>query len=255
MPHQLIAQLSRRTEPVLTCYDDKRQERIELTGKTLANWAAKAANCLSEEFACEAGQLVQVDLPLTHWRAAYWAIAVWACGGTIRTGGAPNSGEILAPAEVVIADIHRPESQVEADVECTLGAMEALARARNQENEQRPGFAIDEALDLPQYGDLFLGGPLRNPLTAAILTSGNGQIPASYAEIRSRALEYLEQHRRPDAQDNLSKRWLYAGTTGDLQLFASIWLQNGSIVLIHKQSGRDLKETARRENAEMLLTP
>ena len=78
------------TRPRLTWYDDglgpTRGERIELSGRVLANWAAKAANLLQEDLDVAPGSLVEVDLP-THWRAAYWLLAAWSVGAEVVVGG------------------------------------------------------------------------------------------------------------------------------------------------------------------------
>ena len=68
--------------PRITCYDDTTGERIELSGKVLANWVAKAANLLQEEYDAGPGTVVRLDLP-AHWRTAYWALACWAVGACI----------------------------------------------------------------------------------------------------------------------------------------------------------------------------
>src|SRR5690606_35078500 len=64
--------------PLLTHYDDAAQTRIELSGATLANWAAKTANWLVEEFDVEGGDPVCVRLA-AHWQTAGVLLgAVWA---------------------------------------------------------------------------------------------------------------------------------------------------------------------------------
>ena len=71
------------TRPRVSFYDDQLGERIELSTKVLANWIAKAANWLQDECAAEAGTTVRLDLPPTHWRTIYWALAVWSVGATV----------------------------------------------------------------------------------------------------------------------------------------------------------------------------
>ncbi|MDT7643714.1 MAG: hypothetical protein QOC75_714, partial [Pseudonocardiales bacterium] len=41
--------------PLITYYDDATGERIELSGTTLANWAAKTANLMRDECDIEPG--------------------------------------------------------------------------------------------------------------------------------------------------------------------------------------------------------
>ena len=59
--------------PRVTYYDDATGERIELSASTLANWAAKTANMVRDEFALEPGGKVAVLLP-AHWQsvAVFW---------------------------------------------------------------------------------------------------------------------------------------------------------------------------------------
>ena len=68
--------------PLITFYDDATGERIELSGVTTANWAAKAANLLRDECDLEPGARVAVLLP-AHWQTAAALLAVWWCGGEV----------------------------------------------------------------------------------------------------------------------------------------------------------------------------
>ncbi|MFC6707907.1 TIGR03089 family protein [Flexivirga alba] len=76
----LAGDLSR---PRLTWYDDSRGERIDLSGKTLANWVAKAANWLESEMGLAPGETVRLDMPADHWRTIYWSLAAWTRGLTV----------------------------------------------------------------------------------------------------------------------------------------------------------------------------
>ncbi len=51
--------------PRITYYDDATGERIELSAVTLANWAAKTANFLSDEFALVPGAGCRCCCPRT----------------------------------------------------------------------------------------------------------------------------------------------------------------------------------------------
>ncbi len=65
--------------PRITYYDDATGERIELSAVTLANWAAKTANFLSDEFALVPGARVSVLLP-AHWQTAAVLLGAWWAG-------------------------------------------------------------------------------------------------------------------------------------------------------------------------------
>jgi uncharacterized protein (TIGR03089 family) len=81
-----------RTDPArprITHYDDVTGSRIELSGATLANWAAKTANWLRDELAVQPGDIVAVLLP-PHWQTAGVVrrdghrVAQWGPGSTMR---------------------------------------------------------------------------------------------------------------------------------------------------------------------------
>lgn len=124
--------------PRVTYYDDtdgpQAGERIELSGKVLANWVAKAGNLLIEEFDLTAGDRVELDLPAEHWRTLYWALATWAVGGVV----------VDEDGDVLITD--RPRPDVADQVAVTLAA---LARR----GTDVPVGILDEAAELSGYGD------------------------------------------------------------------------------------------------------
>ncbi|AOW92210.1 TIGR03089 family protein [Rhodococcus sp. WMMA185] len=68
--------------PRVTFYDDATGERVELSAVTLANWAAKTANLLRDEFALEPGARVVVLLP-AHWQTAAVLLGAWWAGAEV----------------------------------------------------------------------------------------------------------------------------------------------------------------------------
>lgn len=79
-----------RTDPArprITHYDDITGSRVELSGATLANWAAKTANWLRDELDVQPGDPVAVLLP-PHWQTAGVLLGAWWCGATVVTSAA-----------------------------------------------------------------------------------------------------------------------------------------------------------------------
>lgn len=75
--------------PRITHYDDVAGTRVELSGATLANWAAKTANWLRDELDVQPGDPVAVLLP-PHWQSVGVLLGAWWCGAVVTNdpGGA-----------------------------------------------------------------------------------------------------------------------------------------------------------------------
>lgn len=71
--------------PRITHYDDATGARIELSTVTLANWAAKTANMLRDEFGAGPGSSVAVRLP-AHWQTAGVLLGIWWAGAEVVQG-------------------------------------------------------------------------------------------------------------------------------------------------------------------------
>lgn len=81
-----------RADPVgprITYYDDATGERIELSGVTLANWAAKTANLLRDELGAGPASRVAILLP-AHWQTAAVLFGVWWVGAEAVLDGAAD---------------------------------------------------------------------------------------------------------------------------------------------------------------------
>jgi uncharacterized protein (TIGR03089 family) len=83
---QVLSSLLRAdpARPRITHYDDAAGSRVELSGATLANWAAKTANWLRDELDIQPGDSVAVLLP-PHWQTAGVLLGAWWCGATVVT--------------------------------------------------------------------------------------------------------------------------------------------------------------------------
>ena len=92
--------------PRITYYDDATGERIELSTVTLANWAAKTANLLRDEFGAGPGSRVAVLLP-AHWQTAAVLLGVWWIGAEVVLSGSADlalcTSERLDEADEAVA--------------------------------------------------------------------------------------------------------------------------------------------------------
>lgn len=87
-PSELLAAEVERdgARPLFTFYDDSAGARVELSVATTANWVAKTAGFLVDEYDVQPGDDVVVRLPL-HWQAAVVVLACWAVGGRLAFDG------------------------------------------------------------------------------------------------------------------------------------------------------------------------
>jgi uncharacterized protein (TIGR03089 family) len=76
--------------PLVTYYDHATGERAELSVTTYANWVAKTASLLVEEYDLERGQGLHVDLP-THWLGPVFLGAAWTVGLVVTTPEAADA--------------------------------------------------------------------------------------------------------------------------------------------------------------------
>lgn len=76
--------------PLITFYDDATGERTELSTITTANWAAKTANLIRDEFGLVPGDTVAVDLP-AHWQTLAVLLGAWWAGCEVVIGPAAGA--------------------------------------------------------------------------------------------------------------------------------------------------------------------
>jgi uncharacterized protein (TIGR03089 family) len=214
------------TRPRLTWYDDQpgptAGERIELSGRVLATWAAKAANLLQEDLDAGPGSVVAVDLP-THWRAAYWLFAVWAVGAQAVVGPAEGS----RPPDVIVTGT--PQRWAAAGGPVVAVSLPALAR--QWAGEPLPAGTVDEARELATYGDGFVpwSAPAApDPSLAAARTAAEAAGLAPGARVMTSA-----------GPADAVRSWLPA------------WTVDGSLVLVRPAGdGHDEERAAQRAAAE-----
>lgn len=80
--------------PRVTYYDDATDERVEVSGLTLANWAAKTANLLRDELGVSPADRVTVALP-AHWQTVAVLLGAWWCGAVVDDPAAPAPGDAV----------------------------------------------------------------------------------------------------------------------------------------------------------------
>ena len=210
LPRSILESLLRddATRPRLTWYGPS-GERIELSARVFENWVNKAANLLSEEADAGPGTMVGLDLPAGHWRAAYWAFAVWSCGATLRLDG-DTDADVLIPGD--------PSAAAEPTAALRI-LVTTTALARSHPDGTPPG-VIDEAAELATYGDRF----------AALAEPGEGDPALVAADGTTWQYATLVGDRPVDG----IRRHIDA-TRGDaaarLRLLLAVWDARGSIVV------------------------
>jgi uncharacterized protein (TIGR03089 family) len=168
-PAELLAAVLRNapSAPLVTYYDDSTGERVELSATTLANWVAKIANLLQDEFDVGPGSTVAVALPV-HWQTAAVLLAVWSCGATVLDTAAEDDGR-LAAADVVLAAQDRLPPLEEQDLPDLLGlSLHPLGLGM----AGYAGSARDFALEVRSQGDVFFPHQPPDPAGPGLVVGG-----------------------------------------------------------------------------------
>lgn len=149
---QLLEPLLREdpARPRMTHYDDATGGRVELSGATLANWAAKTANWLRDELDVQPGDGVAVLLP-PHWQTAGVLLGAWWCGGVVTS--------VASGAEVALCSAERVADAGGA-AELAAVSLDALGAGL----PALPSGVRDYATEVRVHGDEFAAEPL--PATA-----------------------------------------------------------------------------------------
>jgi len=206
------------SRPRLTCYDDapgpSQGERVELSGRVLANWVAKAANLLQDDLDGAPATTVGLDLP-AHWRAYYWALAAWSVGATVIVGNGADT------ADVVITTDHHVASRVRDEAGLAVLVTLPMLAAANLDAATE---VVDEARELATYGDVFVPLEEPRPTDPALMI---GDTPHAYADVVASQPDWGSEPRVRLAED------LGRG----LQDALSAWAADGSVVLIREPQG------------------
>jgi uncharacterized protein (TIGR03089 family) len=216
-------------KPRVTFYEDTegptRGERIEISGKVLANWVSKAGNALQDEFDLGPGSVVRLSLP-PHWRALYWALAVWSVGATVDCAGTGT------PDLLICDDANLAATLAAAQGDVVLVTLAGLARAHPG---PVPAGAMDEARELATYGDQFV--PIAEPAPEDLALISEGA-PTPYRSVV------------PQCDWAAGTRVsLAGGLTQVLESALAAWAVDGSVVL-----ARDGRQAGGEPHTERLAS-
>jgi uncharacterized protein (TIGR03089 family) len=153
--------------PLVTFYDDVSGERTELSATTLANWVAKTANLLADEFDVGPGSTVALALPV-HWQTAAVLLGVWSCGAAVLdTAG--EDDDRFASADVVLAAADRLPPLEEQELPELMGlSLHPLGLGM----AGYVGPARDFALEVRAHGDVFTALQPIDPTAPGLLLGG-----------------------------------------------------------------------------------
>ena len=132
--------LRQPSTPLITYYDDATGARIELSRATAANWAAKTANWLRDEWDIEPGAEIGVALP-AHWQTVGVLLGAWWVGAHVT--------DRLADAE--LAFVGPDHSRDTGSAQVAIVALDALGVGLRD----RPAGKLDYLSDSRIYGDAF----------------------------------------------------------------------------------------------------
>ena len=155
MPADLLTDVLRRdgAAPLVTQYDDATGERVELSGATLANWVAKTANLLQDEFDVGPGSAVALALPV-HWQTAAVLLGTWSCGATVLDTATEDEGR-LSEVDVVLAAQDRLPALEEDLPEDTAELVGLSLHPLGLGMAGYVGPARDFAIEVRAHGDFF----------------------------------------------------------------------------------------------------
>jgi uncharacterized protein (TIGR03089 family) len=168
----------------VTYYDDAVGERVELSGITLANWVAKTANLLQDEFDVGPGSTVALALPV-HWQTAAVLLAAWRCGGAVLD--VPAGGAELAGADVALT------TQADLPTEADAAETPVLGLSLHPLGLGMAGYtgpARDFALEVRGQGDHFQPYQDAEPDDPALLL---GELTLTHGVLATTALELVER--------------------------------------------------------------
>jgi uncharacterized protein (TIGR03089 family) len=228
-------------KPFATWYDDHRDERVELSYKTFANWAAKTANLLVDELGAEPGDRVGA-LVEGHWQAPIVVAACWRAGlGVV----ALDPADAAPPADLVAAfalEAHLPALDDVPVVALTAGLF--------GRPERDLGRALNFSRIVPSMGDVFETGP--DPAGDALVAGGES---VTMAELLARAAARADRAGLGDADRLLSGRRLLTAGGAAAGLLAPLLCGAGVVRVADLDPARFWKRVADERVTVAVLDP
>ena len=90
--------------PLVTFYDERTQERAELSAASLANWVSKTYFLLTDEVGVDVGDLAVVRLPM-HYLRLVVLFGAWFAGMTVTTEAGPDMRVAFAHREADVRNL------------------------------------------------------------------------------------------------------------------------------------------------------
>lgn len=145
-----------RADPVgprITYYDDATGERIELSGVTLANWAAKTANLLRDELGAGPTSRVAILLP-AHWQTAAVLFGVWWTGAeTVLAGPGDLAADIALCTAERLDEADDAVSTAASGGEVAVLSLDPFGRPAKIRGSDLPIGVTDYATAVRVHGD------------------------------------------------------------------------------------------------------
>lgn len=141
--------------PRVTVYNESTGSRLDFSGITLDNWAAKVANMLRDEFDMEEGSTISVDLP-SSWQAV--AIVLGALAAGINVSFNPAEGAVFFTSftkDCSDDDFRAYADSVGAVGDIVLVTDDPMGRGVEEIGHSVPVGAVDFAPTVRFYGDQF----------------------------------------------------------------------------------------------------
>lgn len=157
--------------PRITHYDDAAGSRVELSGATAANWAAKTANWLRDGLGLAPGAPTAVLLP-AHWQTAGVLFGAWWCGAVVTVDPEGAAVALCAPDGV---------AAVTGADEVAVVSLDPLGAGVTDP----PAGVLDYTGEMRAHGDTFRP-PTLGPAAPATATSTVDEL---VADARRRAVE------------------------------------------------------------------